>query len=152
MHGPNGFERLTPREIEVLKLVATGLSTKEIARSLGIAFKTAACHRGRVMAKLSIHEVATLTRYAIQHGYVDIDENAGASELQERLFERVRMTEAKYHQAMDAYHLFLQEHETIGLENPDSSPGAQQLRHAGEAAHTEYHAALVAMKDFLIPK
>ena len=64
-------EKLTSREIEVLKLISTGLSTKQIAASLGITFKTAACHRSRIMEKLDIHQVANLTRYAIRNGYVD---------------------------------------------------------------------------------
>ena len=64
-------DQLTFRELEVLKLIATGSSTKEIAASLHITFKTAACHRSRIMEKLDIHEVANLTRYAIRQGYVD---------------------------------------------------------------------------------
>jgi DNA-binding NarL/FixJ family response regulator len=60
------FRQLTPREIEILKLIAAGLSTKEIAVSLGISFKTAACHRSRLMDKLGIHEIANLTRYAVR--------------------------------------------------------------------------------------
>jgi DNA-binding CsgD family transcriptional regulator len=40
-------EKLIPREVEVLNLIASGLSTKETARSLGVSFKTAACHRYR---------------------------------------------------------------------------------------------------------
>src|SRR5204863_3985869 len=101
MASPNGsVERLTRREIEVLKLVATGLSTKEIARSLGITFKTAACHRSRLMAKLGIHEVANLTRYAIRNGYVDVGGANGRSDgTQLELFELVRTTEAKYRRA-----------------------------------------------------
>jgi DNA-binding CsgD family transcriptional regulator len=63
-------ERLTPREVEVLTRIAEGHSTKQIAGMLGITFKTAACHRYRVMDKLDIHETASLVRYAIREGMV----------------------------------------------------------------------------------
>ena len=61
---------LTRREIEVLKMIAEGNSTKQIAGMLGIAFKTVVTHRTRLMAKLDIHEAAGLTRYAIRHGLI----------------------------------------------------------------------------------
>lgn len=64
--------RLTPREIEILKLIALGNSTKKIAAILGISFKTVYCHRWRMMNKLGVHDVASLTRYAVQYGYVDV--------------------------------------------------------------------------------
>jgi len=66
------LECLTPREIEVLRLVAEGHSTKEIAHMLGMSFKTAACHRYRVMDKLAIHDAVSLTRYAVRMGLVKI--------------------------------------------------------------------------------
>jgi DNA-binding CsgD family transcriptional regulator len=144
-------EKLTSREVEVLKLIATGLSTKEIARSLSIAFKTAACHRARVMAKLDIHDVANLTRYAIRCGYVGLGSaSGGRDETQMELFDRIRTAEAKYRRVVEEYGEFLQDRETIGLSNPDSSTGARRLRQAEELAHQEYHAALVALKDFLL--
>ncbi len=63
-------ETLTPRELEVLRYIAEGHSTKKVAEILGITFKTAACHRYRVMEKLGIHETANLVRYAIRNGMV----------------------------------------------------------------------------------
>ena len=63
-------EHLTAREIEVLRLVADGCSTKEIAVHLKITFKTAACHRGRIMSKLGVHNGAMLVRHAIREGFV----------------------------------------------------------------------------------
>jgi|tagenome__1003787_1003787.scaffolds.fasta_scaffold20252977_2 DNA-binding CsgD family transcriptional regulator len=153
MLAPNGFhETLTDREIEVIKLIATGLSTKEIARSLGIAFKTAACHRSRIMSKLNIHEVANLTRYAIRMGYVDTGGNERRSGEQAELFERIKVTEAKYRQATRAYHDFLIERESIGLTNPDGVTGARRLRQVEEEAHREYHASLLGLKDWLLSK
>ena len=63
-------EPLTPRELQVLQLVAEGKSTKEAAAILNITFKTAESHRTRIMEKLSIHETAGLVRYAIRRGLV----------------------------------------------------------------------------------
>lgn len=61
---------LTPREREVLQLVAEGKTTKEIAVVLGVSVKTADTHRGNIMEKLGIHETASLVRYAIRTGLV----------------------------------------------------------------------------------
>ena len=61
---------LTPREKEVLQLIAEGKSTKEIAQVLGISVKTAEYHRSRLMSKLELHETASLVRYAIRMGIV----------------------------------------------------------------------------------
>ena len=61
---------LTPREREVLQLVAEGKSTKEVAGILGVSVKTAESHRSRIMEKLDIHETATLVRYAIRRGLI----------------------------------------------------------------------------------
>lgn len=57
---------LTPREREVLQLVAEGSTTKEIASKLGLSVKTAETHRTKIMRKLDIHETAGLVRYAIR--------------------------------------------------------------------------------------
>lgn len=59
---------LTNRELDVLKGIAEGYSTKQVAGLLGITFKTAACHRYRVMEKLDLHDTASLVRYAIRIG------------------------------------------------------------------------------------
>ena len=61
---------LTPREREVLRLVAEGKTTKRIAEILGISFKTADSHRTRLMQKLNIHDTAGLVRYAIRRGLI----------------------------------------------------------------------------------
>ncbi|HSC71677.1 MAG TPA: helix-turn-helix transcriptional regulator, partial [Candidatus Methylomirabilis sp.] len=63
-------ETLTPREREVLQLVAEGKTTKEVAAILGVSVKTADAHRTRLMQKLDIHDIAGLTRYAIRQGIV----------------------------------------------------------------------------------
>ena len=62
--------RLSERERQVLKLIAEGKSTKQIAQLLELSVKTAEFHRGRVMAKLNIHDTAGLVRYAIREGLI----------------------------------------------------------------------------------
>ena len=63
---------LSPREREVLQLVAEGKTTKEVAAALGISFKTAETHRANIMAKLDIHETAGLVRYAIRNRLIQV--------------------------------------------------------------------------------
>lgn len=64
-------ERLTPRERQVLQLVAEGKTTKEIAAMLGVSVKTTESHRTRVMHKLGVRTAAALVRYAIREGLVN---------------------------------------------------------------------------------
>jgi two-component system response regulator NreC len=61
---------LTPRERQVLQLIAEGKSTKDTATVLGISVKTAESHRMRLMQKLDIHETASLVRYAVRRGLI----------------------------------------------------------------------------------
>lgn len=63
-------EPLSPRERQVLQLIAEGKTTKEVAANLNISVKTAETHRTRIMEKLDIHEVASLVRYAIRRGMI----------------------------------------------------------------------------------
>ena len=65
------FERLTPRQREVLQMVAEGNTTKEIARTLGLSVKTVDNHRTNLMRKLNLHDVASLTRYALDIGLIE---------------------------------------------------------------------------------
>lgn len=62
--------QLTARERQVLQLVAEGKTTKEIAALLGISVKTAEAHRSHLMAKLNLHETASLVRYAVRTGLI----------------------------------------------------------------------------------
>jgi DNA-binding NarL/FixJ family response regulator len=66
-----GIDKLTDREREILKLVAESHSTKEIAEKLVISVKTVDNHRTNLMRKLNLHDVASLTRYALEIGLVD---------------------------------------------------------------------------------
>src|SRR5262249_35813761 len=62
---------LTPRQREVLRLIADGKRTKEIARALGISVKTVEMHRGQLMKTLELRNVAELVRYAIRVGLIE---------------------------------------------------------------------------------
>jgi DNA-binding NarL/FixJ family response regulator len=61
---------LTPRQRQVLKLVAEGMSTKAIARHLDLSVKTIDTHRSQLMKQLDIHEVTGLVRYAMRNGLI----------------------------------------------------------------------------------
>jgi DNA-binding NarL/FixJ family response regulator len=63
-------DSMTPREREVLKLIAEGKSGKEIADLLSISVRTVEHHRANLMAKLSLKKTADLVKYALQKGYV----------------------------------------------------------------------------------
>ena len=69
----SSLERLTMRQREVLQLVAEGHTTKEIAIKLDISPKTAEAYRAELMKALEIHDVASLTRFAIRAGLVSAD-------------------------------------------------------------------------------
>jgi DNA-binding NarL/FixJ family response regulator len=59
--------RLTPREREVLQLLAEGKSNKEVAEFLSISVKTAEAHRANIMLKLDLHSISALVRYAVRN-------------------------------------------------------------------------------------
>jgi DNA-binding NarL/FixJ family response regulator len=61
-----GLNKLSPRQMEVLRLVAEGRTTPAIAEELGISVKTADTHRTEMMRRLDLHDVASLVRYAVQ--------------------------------------------------------------------------------------
>lgn len=63
-------EALTPRQREILQLIAEGHTTKDIARRLDISVKTVETHRTQLMKQLDLHDVAGLVRYAIRTGLV----------------------------------------------------------------------------------
>jgi two-component system response regulator NreC len=76
-HSPQKFSRttaeLTPREREVLQLLAEGRTTKRIASQLNVSVKTVETHRRQVMEKLDIHSVAELTKYAVREGLTSLE-------------------------------------------------------------------------------
>jgi DNA-binding NarL/FixJ family response regulator len=69
--GEKKSSKLTPRELEVLQLIAEGYANKQIAGELFISIKTVEKHRQQLMNKLDIHDVAGLTRYAITKGIIE---------------------------------------------------------------------------------
>jgi len=66
----NSLDLLTPRQREILQLIAEGKSSKQIAQLLEASVKTIESHRASLMERLDIHDVAGLVRYAIRHGLV----------------------------------------------------------------------------------
>ncbi len=64
--------RLTPREREIVQLLAEGKSTKEVAVALGLSVKTAETHRSNIMRKLQIHSVSDLVLYAVRNNIVHV--------------------------------------------------------------------------------
>jgi len=69
----SALERLTPRQREVLQLVAEGHTTQEIARMLTLSVKTVETHRTQLMERLDIHDIAGLVRYAVREGLVTLE-------------------------------------------------------------------------------
>jgi DNA-binding NarL/FixJ family response regulator len=61
---------LTPREREILQLLAEGRKNRDVGKALNISVKTAETHRARIMAKLHVDSVADLVRYAIRNGLI----------------------------------------------------------------------------------
>jgi len=68
---PTARDQLTERQVEILGMLARGLSSKEIAYKLGLSPKTVDVHRARIMERLRINDLASLTRYAVRAGLVD---------------------------------------------------------------------------------
>lgn len=67
---PTELDLITPRQREILTLIAQGQSTKSIARTLGISTKTVETHRTQLMDRLGIHDIANLVRLAIRVGLI----------------------------------------------------------------------------------
>lgn len=67
---PTVDDELTHRQVEILRLIAQGKASKEIAYDLGLSPKTVDVHRARIMERLQINDIASLTRYAVRKGLV----------------------------------------------------------------------------------
>ena len=84
LRGAIGKGRLTPREREVVQLLAEGKTTKEVASVLGLGFKTADTHRTNIMRKLGLGSLSELVLYAVRNGIVQVamplDENEKVSD------------------------------------------------------------------------
>jgi two-component system response regulator NreC len=68
---PQSTEALTPREIEVLKLIVQGYTNRQIGEELKISFRTAESHRASLSEKLGMHSRVELVRYAREHGLIE---------------------------------------------------------------------------------
>jgi two-component system response regulator NreC len=68
---PETIEPLTPREIEILKLIVQGYTNRQMAEELGISIRTVEGHRANVLEKLGLQSRVELVRYAKQHGLID---------------------------------------------------------------------------------
>ncbi|WP_320042390.1 response regulator transcription factor [uncultured Desulfobacter sp.] len=67
------FNKISPKEREVLQLIAEGKKTRDIAETLGVSIKTVETHRRNIMKKLNIFSVAGLTKYAILEGIIALE-------------------------------------------------------------------------------
>ena len=67
---PTADDELTTRQVEILKLIAQGRASKEIAFELGLSPKTVDVHRARIMDRLQLNDIASLTLYAVRKGLV----------------------------------------------------------------------------------
>ena len=66
---------LTPREREVVQLLAEGRATKEVACHLNLSVKTAETHRSNIMRKLGLHSVSELVLYAVRNNIIQVTAN-----------------------------------------------------------------------------
>jgi DNA-binding NarL/FixJ family response regulator len=71
--GVPGYDALTLREQEIMRLIAEGRSAKQIAQKLCISQKTVENHRASIFSKLNIHSTMELVRYAAKYGLIDVD-------------------------------------------------------------------------------
>jgi DNA-binding NarL/FixJ family response regulator len=72
--GEDSYDRLTPRQRQVLQLIAEGRANRDIAAMLHVSVKTVENHRAHLMAALGLHSTAELTQYAIRMGVISLDE------------------------------------------------------------------------------
>lgn len=72
---PCPLRKLSPRQEQVLQLIAEGKTTKQVALELNISVKTVETHRARIMEQLDIHDIAGLVRYAIRVGLVELEDD-----------------------------------------------------------------------------
>ena len=74
-------EILTPREREIVQLLAEGKSTKEVAVALGLSVKTAETHRSNIMRKLNLHSISELVLYAVRNNIVQVVQPPGEKQI-----------------------------------------------------------------------
>jgi DNA-binding NarL/FixJ family response regulator len=67
---PRAQDELTPRQVQIVTMLTSGLSSKEVAHELGLSSKTIDVHRARIMERLGLSDMTSLTRYAVRKGLV----------------------------------------------------------------------------------
>jgi DNA-binding NarL/FixJ family response regulator len=67
------LHKLTERQVQVLRLIAEGHRTRDIANSLGLSVKTVESHRGEIMKRLRVHDLVSLVRYALRVGLIPLN-------------------------------------------------------------------------------
>ncbi len=72
-HETSALDRLSPRQREIVQLIAESRTNQEIANLLGVSLKTVETHRAQLMAKLEIHDLAGLVRFAVRAGLIPAD-------------------------------------------------------------------------------
>lgn len=72
VNGHSAISDLTPREREIVRLIALGNGNKQVAAQLGIAVRTAEVHRANAMRKLNLHNLAELVHFAVSAGLIDV--------------------------------------------------------------------------------
>ena len=117
------IERLTRRERQVLQLIAAGRTTRELALDLGIAFKTAACHRQRVLDKCGVANTAELVSRAVQKGWVD----SGAAVYSKAVADRVQRS---LERRLEYHSLLQNELQTLRSRRAQCSAACMALRQA----------------------
>ena len=70
--GMTSRDQLSPRQAQILKLIAEGMTTKQVAMELAISIKTVETHRSALMMRIGVHDVAGLVRYAVKVGLIDL--------------------------------------------------------------------------------
>jgi DNA-binding NarL/FixJ family response regulator len=81
------LHKLTERQVQVLRMVAEGHRTRDIANTLGLSVKTVESHRGEIMKRLRVHDVVSLVRYALRVGLIPLTFNGGRPPLRQDLDE-----------------------------------------------------------------
>ena len=142
----NSRSPLTPREHEVLRLIAVGMRSKQIANELGISFKTVVSHRTRLMEKLGLHNIAEVTRYALQPQEVVSDR-----ELECKLGDALRAARSTYRAAAEENKRVIEMGKTAQWRL--DAAGSQAIYRAGmieREAMEKYAQALEVFADFVL--
>ena len=153
---------LTDRERQVLTLIAQGKTSKEIARALGIAFRTVICHRFRISKKIAARNAADFTRLAIRIGLVPVTwdgeptqpgmerrrEEANYLDRNPSETSGAKMPRLEWSDVMESLHQaklrldfaynFLRELQADAVDGPDGDEALDTAVHAMTAALTEY--------------